>query len=138
MFSAFSADLNWRIVTLGSLIHSPPLLGWNTKGLSGLADLEAMRRRFAIRRGHAHTHGHRVPYGRAAVRPAGIHLKRPALALSSDLTVESVTVAKTVANQPLPLAHSGRFFWPPGGDLSQLILRAHDAGHAADAVAACR
>lgn len=35
MFSAFSADLKWRIVTLGSLIHSPPLLGWNTKGLVG-------------------------------------------------------------------------------------------------------
>ncbi|MFJ4445599.1 hypothetical protein ACIPZ8_26385 [Pseudomonas sp. NPDC089422] len=33
MFSALSADLKWRIVPLGSLIHSLPLLGWYTKGL---------------------------------------------------------------------------------------------------------
>ncbi|PAV66087.1 hypothetical protein WR25_08776 [Diploscapter pachys] len=30
-----SADLNRRIVTLGSLIHSPPLLGWNINGHKG-------------------------------------------------------------------------------------------------------
>jgi len=30
-----SADLNGRIVTLGSQLHRPPLLGWTTKGLAG-------------------------------------------------------------------------------------------------------
>ena len=49
MFSALSADLKWRIVTLGSLTHSPTLLGWNTKGLTGCRDLDAMHRSVPVR-----------------------------------------------------------------------------------------
>ncbi|MCY1429624.1 hypothetical protein D9M71_455480 [compost metagenome] len=50
MPSALSASLKCLIVTLGSLIHIPPLPGWNTNGLVGVADFEAIRRRSAGRR----------------------------------------------------------------------------------------
>ncbi|MNF13420.1 hypothetical protein D3C80_2152600 [compost metagenome] len=40
------------------------------------------------------------------------------------------------AHQALPFPHSGHFLRPPSGNLAQLILRAHDAGHAADSIAA--
>ncbi|MEC4022693.1 hypothetical protein ACF8GB_08230 [Pseudomonas sp. xss_4] len=44
MFSALGADLNWRIVTLVSPIHSPPLFGWNSKGYCWCVNLDVMQR----------------------------------------------------------------------------------------------
>jgi len=45
MLSALSASLKCLIVTPACLIYIPPLPGWNTKGLVGVADFDAILRK---------------------------------------------------------------------------------------------